>query len=107
MMVELRSEGIDLPNKVGFYEAVDEEPKTLGQKIGRKTINPEHDFGMRKADGERKMILQGSPHVLCQISNQKVIILNLKISSTICEHQCEKQRINLRTKKVIIYAKLV
>lgn len=62
MLLDLRKKGVKLPSSVGLYEAVDEAPKNLSGKIGRKTINPEHDFGMRTSEGERKMILQGSPH---------------------------------------------
>jgi len=64
MMVDFRSRGLKLPSQVGFYEAIDEPPRTLKGKILRKlTPFPEHDFGMRQADGRRKSVLEGSPHL--------------------------------------------
>jgi hypothetical protein len=63
MMLELQEEDLPLPSRVGFYESVDEPPKDRKGKIMRKAIPfPEHDMGMRTADGERKMILRGSPN---------------------------------------------
>lgn len=63
LLLDLRSRGIKLPSRVGFYEAIDEPPRTLKGKILRKTPFPEHDMGMRKGGGERKLVLQGSPHL--------------------------------------------
>jgi hypothetical protein len=63
MMIDMREKNLRLPSRVGFYEAMDEPPKDLKRKILRKlTPLPEHDMGMRTGDGERKMILEGSPH---------------------------------------------
>jgi hypothetical protein len=67
MMLELEEEGLQLPSRVGLYEAIDEPAKNLAGKIARylpaPLTSPESDMGMRTADGERKMILQGSPNV--------------------------------------------
>jgi hypothetical protein len=63
MMIDMREKNLKLPSRVGFYEAMDEPPKDLKGKILRKlTPFPEHDMGMRTGEGERKMILEGSPH---------------------------------------------
>lgn len=62
MLLELREEGTKLPFRIGFYEAVDEEPRSFMSKLGRKTINPEYDFGMRKSDLSQKEILRGNRH---------------------------------------------
>jgi hypothetical protein len=64
MMVDFRSRGLKLPSRVGFYEAVDELPQTrLGKILRKVTPFPEHDMGIRKADGKQKLVLQGSPHL--------------------------------------------
>ncbi len=63
LLVDLRSRGVKLPSRVGMYEAIDEPPKNVVAKILSKTPWPEHNLGMRRADGERKMILQGNRHV--------------------------------------------
>jgi hypothetical protein len=63
MMVDFRSHGLRLPSRVGFYEAMDEEPRNFMGKLLRKTPFPEHDMGVREASGKRKMVLQGSPHL--------------------------------------------
>jgi hypothetical protein len=64
MLLELQEKDMQLPSRVGFYESVDEPPKDLKGKIMRKMGPfPEHDMGMRTAQGKRKMILQGSPNV--------------------------------------------
>jgi hypothetical protein len=64
MLLDFESRGTKLPSRVGFYEAMDELPKTLVKKLARKlTPFPEHDMGMRGPSGERKAILRGSPHV--------------------------------------------
>lgn len=64
LLLNFRSRGIKLPSQVGFYEAIDEKPKNAIGKILRKTTPfPEHDLGMRQSSGERKLILQGSPHL--------------------------------------------
>ena len=64
LMVDFREQGLKLPSRVGLYSAIDEPPKDLKGKLLRKTTPfPEHDFGMRQASGERKLILQGNPHL--------------------------------------------
>jgi hypothetical protein len=64
LMLDFQSRGIKLPSSVGLYEAIDEPPRTVLGKVLRKTPFPEHDMGMRLRSGRRKLILQGSPHVL-------------------------------------------
>jgi len=64
ILLDFQQKGINLPNSVGLYEAVDEEPKNLTGKILRKiTPFPEHDMGMRKSDLARKEIGKGKRHI--------------------------------------------
>gem|GEM_PF-5126940 len=63
LLLDFRERGIALPSSVGFYEAMDEPPESLkGKVLRRLTPFPEHDMGMRRGGGEKKMILGGSPH---------------------------------------------
>jgi hypothetical protein len=63
LLVEMREKKLDLPSRVGFYEAMDEPPRDVKGRIARKISPfPEHDMGMRTGDLGRKAILQGSPH---------------------------------------------
>jgi len=59
MLVDFRARGLRLPARIGLYEAIDEPPQTTTGKLLRKTPYPEHDLGMRKADGDRKLLLEG------------------------------------------------
>lgn len=64
LMVDMRSRGLKLPSRVGFYESIDEPPRTrLGKFLRKATPFPEHDMGVRGVTGKRKMVLQGSPHL--------------------------------------------
>lgn len=61
LMLDFKERGLKLPSAIGLYEAIDEPPKSLQGKILDKfTPFPESRFGMRKGDGERKMILRGA-----------------------------------------------
>jgi sugar phosphate isomerase/epimerase len=74
MIVDFKSRGVQLPKRVGLYETEDEANISFGgmmekllkipliSKLSKLTPNPEHDFGLRKADGEPKMILKGNLH---------------------------------------------
>jgi hypothetical protein len=63
MLVDFRSRNVPLPSRVGFYEAMDEPPRTMmGKFLKEMTPFPEHSLGMREGSGERKPILRGSPH---------------------------------------------
>lgn len=74
MMVRMRRDGLPLPSRVGFYEAVDEGEgddqvaKSLTEKI---MAIPERHWGMRDDEGRRKMILQGSPHADAEARQQQ------------------------------------
>ncbi len=71
MLIDLRSRGVALPKRVGVYETQDEENISfggliekflqtgVGKFLSRLTPNPEHDFGLKKSDGQPKKILQG------------------------------------------------
>ncbi|HEX7586518.1 MAG TPA: hypothetical protein VF390_02710, partial [Patescibacteria group bacterium] len=73
LMVDFRKRGVKLPSRVGLYQAIDEPPKTIPKKIAQKlTPFPEHDFGMRKADGSRKLILKGNRHKSADLSGGSV-----------------------------------
>jgi len=64
MLLDFQRKGIELPTRVGLYEAIDEAPKNIVGKILRKaTPFPEHDMGTRKDDMSPKEILQGNRHV--------------------------------------------
>ncbi len=64
MMVDFRSRGKKLPSRVGFYQAIDEPPRSILSRVLRATTPfPEHDFGVRKSSGRRKFVLQGSPRL--------------------------------------------
>lgn len=72
MMLELREKNLELPSRVGFYEAMDEPPKDLkGKVLRRVTPFPEHDMGMRTGNMKRKMILRGSPHAAKETEAQQ------------------------------------
>ncbi|MCL4530974.1 MAG: hypothetical protein M1282_16395, partial [Chloroflexi bacterium] len=58
LMLKFRKEGVPLPSRIGFYEAMDEGVDKRGP-----TAWAEKDWGMRDSEGRRKMILQGSPHL--------------------------------------------
>lgn len=58
LMLKFRKEGIPLPSRIGFYEAMDEGVEKTGPAAWA-----EKDWGMRDSQGRRKMILQGSPHL--------------------------------------------
>lgn len=63
LLVNFQERSIPLPTRVGLYQAIDEPPKNiLGKILRRVTPFPEHDMGMRKADGFRKEILEGKRH---------------------------------------------
>ena len=60
MMLDFRKRGLKQPSAVGLYEAIDEPPKDLkGKILDKLTPFPEARFGLRKGDGEKKMILRG------------------------------------------------
>lgn len=59
LLVDFRKRGLKLPSAVGLYEAIDEPPRNLMGKILDKTPYPEHRFGMRTGEGDRKMVLRG------------------------------------------------
>ncbi|MDD4989034.1 MAG: hypothetical protein PHV42_01225 [Candidatus Pacebacteria bacterium] len=64
VLLDMQERGIQLPEKVGLYEAVDEEPKNItGKMLRNLTPFPEHDMGMRKGNLTRKEILKGNRHV--------------------------------------------
>jgi hypothetical protein len=64
ILITFRGRGLGLPSRVGLYEAIDEPPQTrMGRLLQKFTPFPEHDLGMRKADGERKLVLQGNRHL--------------------------------------------
>lgn len=72
LMVDFRKKGVKLPSRVGLYQAIDEPPKTIPKKIAQKlTPFPEHDFGMRKANGSRKLILKGNLHKPAEFPGDK------------------------------------
>lgn len=64
LMVDMRSRGLKLPNRIGLYQAINDAPieQNWKDKILRK-ISPEGDFGMRTEKGERKLILRGNRHI--------------------------------------------
>jgi hypothetical protein len=74
MLLELQSQGVALPKRVGIYETQDEANVSFGGPVGkllqtkvgrflsRLTPNPEHDFGMKDAQGKPKEVLQGNLH---------------------------------------------
>lgn len=60
---DFRARGLRLPSKVGFYQAIDEQPQNTAGRIMRLlTPTPENDFGMRTSEGKRKLILEGNLH---------------------------------------------
>lgn len=60
LLKDFEKRGITSPSRIGLYEATDEAPKNLlGKFLQVATPFPEHDLGMRKSDGSRKLILQG------------------------------------------------
>lgn len=64
LLLDFQKRGVPLPTHVGFYEAMDEPPRSLFGKILRKiTPFPEHDMGMRNGDSSRKEILKGNRHI--------------------------------------------
>jgi hypothetical protein len=58
ILTKFRKEGVRLPSRVGFYEAMDE-----GNDKAGIMAKAEQDWGMRDSEGKRKMVLQGSPHL--------------------------------------------
>jgi hypothetical protein len=60
LMADFRKRGINLPSRIGFYEAINEAPRDTRGKILRTTPYPEFDWGMRTETGKRKLILQGN-----------------------------------------------
>lgn len=59
MFERLKVQGKPLPSKIGVYQAVDERPKgTLAWVLRILTPTPMNDWGIRKANGEPKKILQ-------------------------------------------------
>lgn len=62
LMVDFKQRGINLPDRIGLYQAINEPPRNLVGRIMRKTPYPEFNWGMRDDKGERRAILRGSPH---------------------------------------------
>lgn len=62
LMVDFRERGIKLPERIGLYQAVNERPMNVMEKIKRKTLYPEHNWGMRNDNGEKRSILKGNTH---------------------------------------------
>jgi len=57
MLIEFQREGIRLPTKVGLYQAIDETPRSIRQKLTRLLPVTEFSMGMRRRDGVPKKVL--------------------------------------------------